>query len=172
MSDSFDETKFIEALTKNQPALEAFCYANTAIRQDGQEVYQAACVKLWQKASDWDPETNFLPWAFTVARFTILSHYRDKKRDRLVFDEDVLEAMATDTERAASAYEDRKEALADCMKKISEKQLRLLNGHYVKSRTLREIAASDERSLSAVKMNLTRLRQSLRSCINQNLQGA
>jgi RNA polymerase sigma-70 factor (ECF subfamily) len=169
MPDSFDETRFIEALTTNQPALEAYCYANTAKREDAKEVYQAACVKLWQKAADWDPETNFLPWAFTVARYTILSHYRDKKRDRLIFDEDVMEAMATETERAASAYEDRKEALANCMKKVSDKQLRLLNCHYTMNQSLREIAASDGRSLSAVKMNLMRLRQSLRTCINQQV---
>ena len=129
-------------------------------------------IKLWQKAADWDPETNFLPWAFTVARFTILSHYRDKKRDRLVFDEDVLAAMATEAGRAAAAYEDRKEALASCMKKISENQVSLLNNHYVKSCSLREIAANSGRSLSAVKMNLMRLRQSLRTCIKQQVQGA
>jgi RNA polymerase sigma-70 factor (ECF subfamily) len=170
MPDSFDETRFIEALTTNQPALEAYCYANTAKRQDAREVYQAACVKLWQKAADWDPDTTFLPWAFTVARFTILSHYRDKKRDRLIFDADVIEAMATETEPAASAYEDRKEALAACMKKVSDKQLRLLNKHYTMNQSLREIAEGDGRSLSAVKMNLMRLRQSLRSCINQHLQ--
>ena len=94
MPPPLDENRFIEALTRHQPALEAFCYANLANREDAREVLQATCVKLWQKAADWDPDTEFLPWAFTVARFTILSHYRDQKRDRLGFDEDVIGAMA------------------------------------------------------------------------------
>ena len=89
MPNPFDETRFIEALTRHQPALEAYCHANLAHREDAREVLQATCVKLWQKAADWDPETEFLPWAFTVARFTILSHYRDQQRERLIFDEDV-----------------------------------------------------------------------------------
>ena len=101
MTPSQDDTRFIEALTRHQAALEAFCHANLANREDAREVLQATCVKLWQKAADWNPDTEFLPWAFTVARFTILSHYRDQKRDRLVFDEDVIKAMADEIEEAA-----------------------------------------------------------------------
>ena len=67
MLPPLDETRFIEALTRHQPALEAYCHANLAKREDAQEVLQATCVKLWQKSADWDPNTDFLPWAFTVA---------------------------------------------------------------------------------------------------------
>jgi len=64
----FDQARFIAALTRHQPALEAFCHAQLANRQDAQEALQATCVKLWEKAADWDAETEFLPWAFAVAR--------------------------------------------------------------------------------------------------------
>ncbi|MFZ4766349.1 MAG: sigma factor [Roseimicrobium sp.] len=73
MASLFDETRFIEELTRHQPALEAFCHAHVARREDAQEVLQATCVKLWQKATDWNPDTAFLPWAFTVARFVAMS---------------------------------------------------------------------------------------------------
>lgn len=164
-----DETRFIEALTRHQPALEAFCYANLANRDDAREVLQATCVKLWQKATDWDPDTEFLPWAFTVARFTILSHYRDQKRDRLVFDEDVIQVMADKIEEAATAFDQRREALTGCMKKLSQKQRALLHDHYTASQSLREIAEATGRSLSAVKMNLLRIRQQLRACIEREI---
>ena len=48
MLPPLDETRFIEALTRHQPALEAFCHANLANREDAREVLQATCVKLWQ----------------------------------------------------------------------------------------------------------------------------
>lgn len=130
MERSFDQTSFIEALTRHQPALEAFCHANLANREDARDVLQAACVMLWQKASDWNPETEFLPWAFTVARFTVLSHIRDRMRDRLVFDEDVVLAMASQTEAAANDFDDRREALRHCLQKLSADQRRLLQDHY------------------------------------------
>lgn len=170
MPTPLDETRFIEALTRHQPALEAFCHANLANREDAREVLQATCVKLWQKAADWDPDTGFLPWAFTVARFTILSHCRDRKRDRLVFDEDVIQALAAETEEAAAAFDERREALAMCMKKLDQKQTTLLHDHYTANRSLREIAEATERSLSAVKMKLLRIRQELSVCIERQMR--
>ncbi len=165
-----NETRFIEALTRHQPALEAFCHANLGNREDAREMLQATCVKLWQKAADWDPDTEFLPWAFTVARFTILSHYRDQKRDRLIFDEDVIQAMAEDTEEAATAYDVRREALSKCLKKLNPKQRVLLHDHYAVSQSLREIAETSDRSLSAVKMTLLRIRQQLSVCIERQIR--
>ena len=165
-----DDTRFIEALTRHQPALEAFCHANLANREDAGEVLQATCVKLWQKAADWNPETEFLPWAFTVARFTILSHYRDQKRDRLVFDEDVIHSMADEIEQAATAFDSRREALAKCMNKLDQRQRALLHEHYTVSQSLREIAEASGRSLSAVKMTLLRIRQQLSACIEREMR--
>jgi RNA polymerase sigma-70 factor (ECF subfamily) len=170
MTPSQDDTRFIEALTRHQAALEAFCHANLANREDAREVLQATCVKLWQKAADWNPDTEFLPWAFTVARFTILSHYRDQKRDRLVFDEDVIKSMADEIEEAATAFDNRREALAKCMKKLDQRQRGLLHDHYTVSQSLREIARASGRSLSAVKMSLLRIRQQLSACIEREIR--
>lgn len=165
----FDQARFIAALTRHQPALEAFCHAQLANRQDAQEALQATCVKLWEKSGDWNPETEFLPWAFAVARFTVLSHIRDRMRDRLVFDEDVVLAMAQETETAAGEFEARREALGTCMQKLKPEQRGVLQEHYLAGRTVREISSATQRSESAVKMILLRLRQQLSECIQRQL---
>ena len=167
-----DPSRFIAALTRHQPALEAFCHAQLANRQDAQEALQATCVKLWEKSADWNPETAFLPWAFAVARFTVLSHLRDKMRDRLVFDEDVVLAMAQDTETEAEQFEDRREALGNCLQKLKTEQRDLLQQHYIAGRSVRELSSATGRSESAVKMILLRLREQLSSCIERQLSHA
>lgn len=169
-SPAQDPSRFIAALTRHQPALEAFCHAQLARRQDAQEALQATCVKLWEKSGDWDPETEFLPWAFAVARFTILSQVRDKMRDRLVFDEDVVLAMAAETETAAAQFEDRREALGNCLQKLKPDQRDLLQGHYLAGHTVRELSSSTGRSESAMKMILLRLREQLGDCIERQLR--
>ncbi|MFM7604650.1 MAG: sigma-70 family RNA polymerase sigma factor [Prosthecobacter sp.] len=169
MASQFDETRFIAALTRHQPALEAFCHAQLASRQDAQEALQATCVKLWEKAADWDAETEFLPWAFAVARFVALSHMRDRMRDRLVFDDDVVLTMAQETESVATEFEERREALANCMRKLKAEQRGILHAHYLTGRTVREIATATLRSESAVKMTLLRLREQLSECIQRQL---
>ncbi|HRX56506.1 MAG: sigma-70 family RNA polymerase sigma factor [Verrucomicrobiales bacterium] len=169
MSSTSQETRFIEALTRHQPALEAFCHALVARREDAREILQGTCVKLWEKAGDWDPETAFLPWAFTVSRFVALSHARDKTRDRLIFDEDVMLAMADETETAVAGNSARREALDVCLKRLQPQQLGVLNAHYLEGRGVSEIARATGRGESAIKMTLLRLRQLLRQCIEHQL---
>jgi RNA polymerase sigma-70 factor (ECF subfamily) len=165
----FDQARFIAALTRHQPALEAFCHAQLANRQDAQEALQATCVKLWEKAAEWDAATEFLPWAFAVARFTVLSIVRDRMRDRLVFDGDVVLAMAQETETMAVEFEERREALGNCMQRLKAEQRGILHAHYLTGRTVREIANSTQRSESAVKMILLRLREQLSECIQRQI---
>jgi len=35
---------------------------------------QETCLTLWEKYDEYDPATPFCAWAFTVARFKVLSH--------------------------------------------------------------------------------------------------
>jgi RNA polymerase sigma-70 factor, ECF subfamily len=163
------DSRFIEALTRHQPVLEAFCHANLARREDAWEVLQETNLKLWQKSADWDPETHFLPWAFAVARFTILSHFRDLSRSRLVFDPDVIESMASETEQLATELPERREALGHCLEKLTADQRTLLHQHYVDGLSLREIANSTRRGESALKMTMLRLRRGLGDCIQHQL---
>jgi RNA polymerase sigma-70 factor (ECF subfamily) len=172
MAHDFDETRFIEELTRHQPALEAFCHATVARREDALEVLQATSIKLWQKAKEWDVRTAFLPWAFSVARFVALSHLRDRMRDRLVLDEDVVLAMADHTEAAAAAFSARRAALELCLGRVNAEQRALLRAHYASGHSLREIARSTGRGESALKMSLLRLRQLLKQCIEQQLKAA
>lgn len=167
---SIPDSRFIEALTFHQPVLEAYCHANLARREDACEVLQQTNVKLWEKSASWNPETEFLPWAFAVARFTMLAYFRDKMRDRLVFDPDVVESMAVETEAAASELPERQEALGRCLEKLTTEQRGLLHAHYTEGRPLREIARASRRSESAVKMTFLRLRHSLATCIQLQLR--
>jgi RNA polymerase sigma-70 factor (ECF subfamily) len=170
--NAIPDSRFIEALTRYQPVLEAFCHAQLANRADARDVLQETNVKLWEKSADWDPETGFLPWAFAVARFTILSHVRDRMRDRLVFDPDVVEIMVGECESAATDLPPRQEALGRCLQKLEAPHRSLLRDHYVSGRSLREIASNLGRTEGAVKMTMMRLRQQLGACIDRNLNQA
>jgi RNA polymerase sigma-70 factor (ECF subfamily) len=170
MASTLEESRFIAELTRHQPALEAFCHAQLGHRQDAKEVLQATCVRLFEKSADWDPETAFLPWAFAVARYMVLAHIRDRMRDRLIFDEDVVLAMAGETEVAAEQFEDRREALNACLQKVKPEQRDLLQEHYIAGRTVRELAVATGRGESAVKMILLRLREQLSACIERQLR--
>jgi RNA polymerase sigma-70 factor (ECF subfamily) len=167
---AFDEKLFITELTKHQPALGAFCHAQIGDRQQAREVLQTTCVTLWQKAAEWDSTRPFLPWAFAIARFTVLAYLRDRGRERLIFDEDVVSSMSSEAELAAERYDDRRDAMRLCFEKLAEKDRELLRLHYVLGRTIKDLAGELERGESALKMNLHRLREQLSRCVTRRLQ--
>lgn len=162
--------RFIEALLGSQAVLGAYLHARVANRADASDILQETNLKLWQKANSWSPDTPFLPWAFAVARFTLLSHFRDRGRDRLVFDPDVVEAMEDECKSAALEVPVRQEALGQCLGNLSESQRILLREHYYAGRPLRELAHRFGKTEASIKMTLFRLRQRLSTCISVRLR--
>jgi RNA polymerase sigma-70 factor (ECF subfamily) len=170
LDSQFDPTsRFIEAFTESQAALRGFCMASVNHRQDSQDVFQKTCLILWKKSDQWDPTTPFLPWAFAVARYEVLAYIRTRARERLVFDDDIVIAMAGTGARIADKQCDRLDAMQACVQALKPEHQQLLSDYYVKGYTFKEIAERSGRSLGAVKVMTMRLRQSLGASIKARL---
>ena len=137
--------------------------------EDAKDVFQKTCLVLWKKSDDWDPDTPFLRWAFAVARYEVLAYVRDSARDRLIFDEDVVQAMTGTAERIAESQPERMDALEECLANLNTDHRKLLKDFYVLGFTMKEISQRSDRGLSAVKVMMMRLRQSLALCIEEKL---
>lgn len=161
----------MEALTGCQETLRAYCFAKIGNWADASDVVQATNIKLWEKMEEWDQSRPFLPWAFAVARHTVLSHYRDRQRERLVFDEDVMTIMEKHLRANAEQTPDLVDALRHCLEKLGEHPREILRAHYVEGWSLAEIADSGKSSPSGIKSLLFRLRRELARCINQEVAG-
>lgn len=165
------DDRFITAFSESQAALRGYCASSIGNLDDSRDVFQKVCLVLWKKSGVWDPETSFFKWAFAVARFEILAYVRDRSRERLVFDDDIVLAMAGTSERLAEAQSERYDALEICLSKLKPEHRETLAEHYVKGYTLKEIAESQNRGHSAVKVMVMRLRQTLGKCIESQIVG-
>ena len=85
--DSSDYERFVTTFTRNEPAIRAFLRSLLPSWEDAVEVMQNTSLVLWRKFDTFDPNTDFLKWAFVVARFEALKYRRSMARDRHVFDE-------------------------------------------------------------------------------------
>lgn len=155
---------FIRALTEAQAALRGYCHASLGHGDESKEALQRTCITLWRKCGDWDPDTDFMRWAVSVAKFEVLGVVRDRKRQnaRFVFDPDVVELM---TDEAAHTPSPAAEALEICLGKLSAPNREALTAHYVRGHSIQEIAVSCGKQAGAVKVMLLRLRGKLRECI-------
>lgn len=155
---------FIRSLTDSQPALRGYCQASLGHGEEAKEALQRTSIVLWRKCGDWDPATDFMRWAISVAKFEVLGVVRDRSRQhaRFVFDPDVVELM---TDEAAQTTSPRVDALELCLGKLSDSNREALTAHYVHGHSIQEIAAICGKGASAVKVMLLRLRGKLRECI-------
>src|SRR5262245_8659861 len=92
MDEKRDE--FIAQLTVSQPSLWAYIFSLLPDHAAAQDLLQETNLTLWRKADDFQPSTSFLAWSSQVAYFHVLSYRRRMRRDRLVFDENVLAYLA------------------------------------------------------------------------------
>lgn len=159
---------FIRALTDSQSALRGYCQASLGHVEEAKEALQRTSITLWRKCGEWDPATDFMRWAISVAKFEVLGVVRDRNRRhaRFVFDPDVVELMADEAKETASP---EMEALEICLARLSGSNRQVLASHYVHGHSIREISASCGKGASAVKVMLLRLRGKLRECIENRM---
>jgi RNA polymerase sigma-70 factor (ECF subfamily) len=162
---------FAQLLVRHDRALLRYIQTFIPRRDDAEEVLQRAATVLWEKFGDYDPQREFLPWALRVTYFEILNFRKEIARSRLVFREDVLEAIAETREQQESALEDQHVALVECLKRVGDEGISLLRRRYCDSATLASLAHEQGRTAKSLYRRLDRLREMITECIERRLAG-
>jgi RNA polymerase sigma-70 factor (ECF subfamily) len=163
MDENRDE--FITQLTVAQSSLWAYVFSLLPDHGAAQDVLQETNLTLWRKANEFQPGTNFLAWACQVAYFHVLSHRRRVRRDRLLFDDDVLAYLAERQADRVGSLGDRLVALRGCLEKLPPPSRRLLEERYAPGGSVKNLADADGRSVAALSQVLYRIREKLLNCI-------
>ncbi|WP_283434589.1 sigma-70 family RNA polymerase sigma factor [Neorhodopirellula lusitana] len=163
---------FVRELTRTQNRLYGFVRCLLFDPKDVDDVLQDVNVVLLRKSGEFEMGTNFWAWASTVARFQVLTYCKRLGRDRLVFDDSLLELIALDVKEMESEIDDRMEVLQGCMEKLPTPQKQLLSMRYEPDSTLQMIADSLGRTVGSVRQALYRIRESLLGCVQQNMKAS
>src|SRR5688572_13107146 len=89
-----DDQSFVPTFVRHEPVLRAFLRPLVPRLDDLDEVMQQTSIVLLRKYAEFEPGTDFLAWACTIARFEVLTYRRAKARDRHVFSEQLLSLLA------------------------------------------------------------------------------
>jgi RNA polymerase sigma-70 factor (ECF subfamily) len=161
--------QFLRLYVSQEESLLGFVRTLVPSREDAREVMQEVAVVLWQRLGDLDDLANFRPWAFGVARFKAMAWLRDRSRDRLVFDEDVLALLADEVAEHVDTYQAERRALESCVKKLNPAQRKLLDAAYAPGARIDALAAEAGRSPMSFYKALHRIRLALMNCTQRLL---
>jgi len=162
--------EYINELVACQSQLYAYILASVCSEVDGADILQLTNVVLWERHRTYDPERPFMGWAITTARYQILTFLKDRHREPLVFDTDIISGMQLLAETNIETVNPREEALKVCLTKLREEHRMMLSARYAHRKSIAVIANACDRSIDGVKSLLKRLRKSLGSCIQSQLQ--
>jgi len=170
MSESDEHTLQVQQLfVRHQGALKAFVLALWPDFAEADDVMQEVFLVITRKAAEFQPETNFLSWARTVARFEVMAARR--RTARTMIKAETLEALqAACPEDFAT---DRKlDALALCMEQLAPKAREIMRLRYQHEHGPGEIAQMLARSVNSINVALAKARAALRECVDRKLHPA
>jgi RNA polymerase sigma-70 factor (ECF subfamily) len=156
---------FLRHYAEHEGALQTFVRSLVGSREQAAEVMQEVVVVLWQK---YDRVDEFRPWAFGVARNMVLRHLRARKRDRHVFNEELVERLADDAASMAERHAVHREALQDCLGKLSAAHRQLVLTAYTQGARIDDLAARRGQTAMALYKLLQRIRQALLECVRRS----
>lgn len=162
--------RFVQQLTNSQSNLRAYLVASLGNYEDASEVLQQTNLVLWRNAQSFRPGADFMPWALTLAKYEIMSFYRDRRRDRHVFTEEVATLMLRTASEELPDLNERFTALRECIGKLSEDHREMVRLRYEDKAPIARIAKQLARTENSIKSALVRIRQSLGNCISRRLQ--
>ncbi|MCF6312671.1 MAG: sigma-70 family RNA polymerase sigma factor [Verrucomicrobiales bacterium] len=162
--------EFTELMVSHQSRLLAYIRCLVANPDVAKDVLQQTNLILLKKSKDFQLGSSFSAWARRVAYFEVLTQRRTMGRERILFDGDLLEKMASTVERRSDQFEDRREALAQCMKSLPEKSRVMLVERYVDQKGVASIAKETGANANAVSQQLFRIKANLMKCVLQRLQ--
>ncbi|MCR9202460.1 MAG: sigma-70 family RNA polymerase sigma factor [Planctomycetaceae bacterium] len=158
---------FVGQLTNSQTQLYGYVYSLLGDHSRAADVLQETNLVLWRKLEEFQPDRPFLPWAFAIARFQVLAHLRDHRRDRLLLDSELAEAMSPHVEQHLASLPDDAAAVQLCLQKLSADHRQLIEKRYFRSMPVRRLAEELDRSVSSVKVALLRIRRQLGECLQR-----
>lgn len=156
---------FSKQLTEAQGELYAFIVMLLAGKNGSDDVLQETNLLLLRNAANYDPSRPFLPWAKAFAYNRVRTYVKECQRNRLVFDEDLMQKIAEDTAEDPVQDDSRLVFLRKCLKELTPLQRKLIDAMYFKNQSVEQIARRFQRNNVSVRVQIHRIRKLLGVCI-------
>ena len=154
---------------QSQPAVSAFIRSAVRDGHAADDLLQQVAVITTREFENYDHSRPFTNWAIGIAKMQVLSYIRDKGRDRLYFDDDLLSVIADAHSEMKAKSGPRLDALESCMQRVQAKSRQLIEMRYLRNLSLQQISHQSDLTVNAVRSALHRIRNALARCISDKL---
>ena len=161
--------RLMALMTRHQRQIFAYIFTLVPDRHDAEDLLQETSVVICEKFEEFTPGTDFVAWACQIAWWRIRYSRQKFARSNVVFDDEVLAAVAQTAVELRPELDERHEALAGCLQKLPARDRDLVLTRYEPGSGVAEAAKRSGRSRDAAYKALNRLRKVLHDCVTNEL---
>jgi RNA polymerase sigma-70 factor (ECF subfamily) len=150
--------------------LRGFILGLLSDRDRAEDVFQETFLTVTRKAAEFQPGTNFLAWARSIARLKVLEACRSARGGPSLLGQEAMEALAAAAEEAEDDWDIQRQALAICLGQLAPRAREIIELRYCDDHLAPpEIAARVRWTVNAVNVALSRARKFLQECTRRRL---
>ena len=158
---------FITHVEREQEALRSFLFALCCGNKDeADDLAQDTLVKAYLSSAGYQDKGKFRSWLFKIAHNTFLNHRASQKTMESIDDAKISSSLLRGDERGAGEGSERFEDLYYALSTLPPKERSAITLYYLTGYSIKEIAQITDTSEDAVKKQLSRGRDKLRSTLS------
>ncbi len=153
--------------------LYAFIYGFIRNTHDAEDIFQEVWVRFSDALARGVDIQDQAKWCRGTAHNLILHHWRDRRQDKVVVDQELVELVElafTEQDSNQEYWRTRQQALGECIQTLPERSQQMLRLKYEQGLSAQEVAEEVLQSVESVWMALSRLRRALRDCAQRKLK--
>jgi RNA polymerase sigma-70 factor, ECF subfamily len=161
--------RLMALMTRHQRQIFSYIFALVPNRYDAEDLLQETSVVICEKFDDFEEGTDFVAWACQIAYWRIRYSRQKFARSKVVFNQELVDALAQTAGPMAAELDSRHEALENCLKKLHARDRELVLTRYEPGCGVQEAARRSGRTLQTAYKALARLRKLLLDCVTNRL---
>jgi len=168
-NEAENRKRLMALMTLHQRRIFAYIYTLVPDRYDAEDLLQETSLIICQKFDQFEEGTDFVAWACQIAYWRVRYARQKFARSKVVFQQELVDALAQTAATMHEEFDARHEALALCLQKLPARDRELVLTRYEPGCGVPEAARRSGRSLDAAYKALGRIRKLLFDCVSHQL---
>lgn len=160
---------FLSEFSKSQTRLYAFILMIVHNDSEADEIFQETAALLWEQFDKYEAGTSFGAWAVSIAKFKVLEHLRQNRKNRVLFQPDLYLELSDLAVPESTEVDHRIKALRTCFQRLDRSYRSLLSLRYQKNLSIKTIAEQKGVSAGIMYRKLSKVFSLLRQCVERTM---
>jgi len=169
-----DQTAYRSLIERYRNYIFTITYNVLKNREEAEEAAQDVFIKIYKTLGSFERKSKFSTWAYTIAYRTALDYHKKKKRHTQSIDAEEsylqIEDKVSLNPDQTMHQQDLKEKLKAAIRQLKPIDASVITLFYLHEKSVQEVAQILELTVSNVKTKLHRLRETLRTQLEQQLK--